>query len=392
MGALAQRFSTGWLPRSYADLDQPTGALEPVVHLPGARVACADYVALRADFPELRVIDDAAIDDWLVAHAAWISVAQAEQAVVNSPIATGDRVTTAFRPPRYGRSVVVEVPGGLVDLKGAGVGPGALPSHEDHSNGLEYLAVALGDFMLKSVIDAIFERAAPERFSVPVYAILDAGFDLVSGWRGTAAAGLHVRRGHVRARGGSSLPSTASRLQFAQFEVEMTLRNYGLTSCTVAAALEIEDANGRLALKDGGTLVTDLSPEEVARYRRLARGAPSVRFERVNVQLTRPGAGSESGEVVDFGHYHVRPCFDHPVCSAVGDRPFCLGPVMWPEDPAYIQPDPRLHVPAEVWHRPNLNELCFDVAERLRAGRCTREQLQRELEDPLRSLIARWSA
>jgi hypothetical protein len=391
MGLLPQRCSTGWIPRHFEDLDEPLGATEDVLHVPGARVAVADYVTLRCDFPHLAGFSDGAIDEWLVAHAAWIARAQAQQTVVNSRIATSDRAAHALRPPLYGRSVIVQAPGGLLDLKGAGVRPGNTPSHENHSSGLEYLGVALGDFMLKAAIDAIFERAAPEFFSVPVYAIIDLGFDITNGWRGTAPAGLHVRRAHRRARGGGSLPNTGSWRQFAQFEVEMTLRSYGLTSATVASSLEVEVSNGSLIVRDGGTPVSNLSKGEIAFFRSVTRGVPSARFERVNVQLTRRCGVAHRGEVVDFGHYHVRPRFDNPLCSTVGDRPFCLGPVMWPEDPAYIQPDPALHVPSAVWHRPNLNVLCFDLAARFGDSRCTRAQLLTEMENPLLLLCEQWS-
>jgi hypothetical protein len=388
---LPQRFSRGRPPRSFDDLDEPAGAREDVLHLPAARVVLADYRALRHDFADLRHLSETRIDEWLVANAAWISHAQARQAVVNSPIAVGARVASAFRPPHYGRAVVAQVPDGLVDLKGAGVRPGRTPSHDQHANGLEYLGVAIGDFLLKSAIDQIFARAAWELWTVPVYAIFDLGFDITDGWHGTAPAGMHVRRAHRRPPGGMPLPATGSREQMAQFQVEMTLRSYGLTSATMANAFDVVHTNGRLEAYDGGEPVADLTDVDEAFFRSITRGADTVRFERVNVQLIRRASGSRAGEVLDFGNYHVRPSFDHPVSSAVSDRPFCLGPVLWPDDPDYIQPDPRLHVPASVWHRPELNERCFPLAENFRAGRCSRERLIEELEMPLRALVEQWS-
>jgi hypothetical protein len=391
MQRLAQRFSTSWLPRGFDNLDEPAGALETIFHLPGARVAVADYRVLRHDFPQLCRLSNDAIDDWLLTHAAWISRSQAHQTVVNSPIPASERVAAAFRPPHYGRSVIVEAPGGLLDLKGAGVKAGITPSHADHSNGLEYLGVAFGDLLLKLAIDEIFQLAAPQFWTVPIYAVLDLGFDITNGWRGTGAAGIHVRRGHRRPPGGLPLPATGSSEQMTQFEIEMTLRSYGLTSTTVAHAFEIVDINGQLEVYDGGDRVPEFAAGDEMFFRVLSRGAPFARLERVNVQLSRSGPGSKRGELLDFGHFHVRPRFDHPVCSTVSDRPFCLGPVMWPDHPAYIQPDPVLHVPAAVWHRPNLNEYCFELAERFHDERCTREELIDQLEKPLRALLEQWS-
>lgn len=391
MSLLPQRFSSGRFPRCCDELAELAGVREEVVHLPTARVVLADYTVLREDFPQLGKISDTAIDDWLVEHAAWISRSQALQATVNSPIDVGVRTTQAFRPPRYGRAVIVQAPEGLLDLKGAGVREGQTPSHSNYSSGLEYVGVALADFLLKSAIDQIFKLAAPIYWSVPIYAVLDLGFDVTNGLLGTAPAGMHVRRAHRRPPGGMPLPETASSEQFDQFEIEMTLRSYGFTSATVANSFEIAETHGRVEAYDRGVQVTPLTAEDTAFFRALSRGNANCRVERLNVQLTRREPGAGPGELVDFGHIHVRPRFEDPLCGPVSDRPFCLGPVMWPEESVYIQPDPLLHVPAAVWHRPNLNQLCFELAEQFRTGRSTSAELVERLEAPLCELLEQWA-
>jgi hypothetical protein len=54
-------------------------------------------------------------------------------------------------------------------------------------------------------------------------------------------------------------------------------------------------------------------------------------------------------ELVDFGHYSVKSCFQRPLLSAVCDVPLAWGGVLVPEDPDFPQPDPALAIPADLW-------------------------------------------
>jgi hypothetical protein len=67
------------------------------------------------------------------------------------------------RPPRYGRGLVVPVEGGLLDIKGAGVGPGVTPTIAGAADGLLYLEKALADHVVQQFIDEIF-RVTKSRF------------------------------------------------------------------------------------------------------------------------------------------------------------------------------------------------------------------------------------
>ena len=288
------RFPEGPLLREIADLDEPAVGKEDIYHVSSARVVLAEYELLQHDFADLseknlirrnpdlgrldaterRAAIRSIVDDWLIANAAFVSAPQVGQAIVNTPIATDGGPIAGYRPPRYGRSVVVslkenarlrgptaprwDIGDGLLDLKGAGVEAGKIPSHEMHWDGLEYLGVALGDFILRTIVEEIFRRAAPGLWSVPIYAILDLGFDVRSGWRGTAEAGMHVRRGHRRPLMGSSLPASGSPEEQVQCEIEMLLRNYGVTSIAGVSALMIEEQNGSITASIGGEVLENL--------------------------------------------------------------------------------------------------------------------------------------
>jgi hypothetical protein len=289
------RFPTGPILRSIADLDVPNLEVEEIRHVSTAQVALADYTVIQADFPELR--DDnllklnpwlesskgvnrqraihGLIDDWLIANAAWVSAVQSEQAFVNTSIVTDKSAAVGYRPPGYGRSLVVPVQPvswseqtrerwpaimtGLLDLKGAGVGPGKTPARSRNADGLEYLGVALKDYVVKRAVDAIFERELPTMWTVPIYAVLDLGFDVYEGPLGTAPAGMHVRRAHRRvlneSQWGQVYVSTS-------LEVERALRKYGLTSASRRARLFIEEINGRLSVSIGDSKKESFTPEE----------------------------------------------------------------------------------------------------------------------------------
>lgn len=411
-----------------------------------ARVVLAEYELLQHDFvelseknlirhnPDLGRLDStqraiairSIIDDWLIANAAFVSAAQAGQAMVNTPISTDGAPIIGYRPPRYGRAAVVsikdiaplrlpttprwDIGDGLLDLKGAGVAAGKNPSHEMHSDGLEYLGVALGDFVLRTVVEEIFRRAAPALWSVPIYAILDLGFDVRCGWRGTAEAGLHVRRSHRRPLMGSMLPQSGSPEERVQCEIEMLLRNYGLTSANGMSSLLIEEQSGSITARINGEVLDNLTGSERALLWRLRGGrdlhrlqlvqvnkteAPTyifgLRIDRINIQLAREvGTEPSTGQMVDFGHINARSSFRYPISSAVNDRPFCLGGIIWPDNAAYIQPDPRLLLPFEFWDRLSLNELCFNLASKFRRGEISQDELRRVLEQPVHRAIDQW--
>ncbi len=180
--------------------------------MPTARVVFANYALIRHDFPALRGASTTAIDAWLVEHGAVISVGQA--------------------PPMYGRAVVMPVPGGLLDVKGAGVETGVTPTRNWHQNGLLMLGAGIGSAGFQDLIHNVFRDARSELWCVPEYAILDLGFDVRLMDGGTEPACILLRRAHRRQRGGGDLPDAGSVEEQVKLEIELLLRQYGITSCT----------------------------------------------------------------------------------------------------------------------------------------------------------------
>jgi hypothetical protein len=391
-----------------------------------AKVAFADYPLLQDDFYELRdealfdrfpelarleagmrrvAIQDR-IDQWLLDHAAMVSEAQLPQVEVNSEIRTVGPPIPAHRPPGYGRSVVVDLDevltegsvyrtraSGLLDLKGVGVAAGKRPANQLYANGLEYLGVALGDYLIKRVIDAIFARTAPTLSTVPVYAVLDLGFDVRNGWRGTAPAGLHVRKVHRRPRGGSSIPPSGSPAEVMSVFVELLLRAYGVTSVNHGNCLVIESRmdGGLKVISSERDISHALDVEDLNRLRLLQGERGDLRIERINIQLTQEIDEKRCiAQMFDFGHVNIRAEFHNPLASTVSNAWLCLGGLLWPDSPFFVNPDPRLAAPLEQWHRYAINDFCFGLANRLREGKITSAALKSALEERLESLIRAW--
>jgi len=297
---------------------------------------------------------------------------------------------------------------GLLDLKGAGVSPDRAPLSGDHENGLEHLGVALTDFAMQKAVDEILRRAAPGLWSVPTYAVLDLGFDILQpptlnsfkglapghGWnrRGSSPAGMHVRRAHRRPLYGKDLPDSGSSEQKAQFEIEMLLRNYGITSTTVGTSFLARFATEGLEVYYGPHLVSDLSTVETAIVEGLRRpGTEEIRLEGVNVQMSR-GVQYDpiGGQLVDFGQFNVREDFQHPVASLVCDRPLRLGGILWPDHPTFVQPDPELALPTERWGRIALCSACFDLAQRFRNGEIQRSDVECFFGSLVSEAVSNW--
>src|SRR5262249_18769291 len=130
---------------------------------------------------------------------------------------------------------------------------------------------------------------------------------------------------------------------------------------------------------------------EVERLEALLGTRQQARFERVNVQLAAEVTSSPVGaSVVDFGHVNVKSRFLYPLCSPVRDRPLCLGGVLWPESEDYVQPDPLLALSFEDWSRAAINNVCFDIAAKFRAGEIFAGQVRSRLENRSRDILQRW--
>ena len=337
-----------------------------MLRVDGARVVFADYPLLQRDFPHLRGEAAATIDDWLLRNAAVVSESQTKQSAVNTPIrTTGDRVS-AFRPPLYGRAVVVAAdgsPAGLLDVKGSGVAPGLKPLNQTHANGLLALGEALANMAFREVMELIFRRARTGFTTVPEYAVIDLGFDVRDLFGPATPACIQVRQAHRRPAGGVELPLAGSPEQQVKLEIELLLRRYGATSCSPATSFVLDDASGNLEITYAEKPLPKHTDEQIAKFREMARyEGGRLMLEGVNVQLTREsGVRPSHARVIDFGHYSVRERFEHPVVSLVRNRLMRWGGAIFPGDRFFTQPAPGIRLPIITWGTSNTPDPRFAV-------------------------------
>jgi hypothetical protein len=69
------------------------------------------------------------------------------------------------------------------------------------------------------------------------------------------------------------------------------------------------------------------------------------------VQLTRElnETPESRAQVVDFGHYQMRPRFEDPLVSLIREDFIRWGAALWPHDAAFVQPRPTLCVRGDLW-------------------------------------------
>lgn len=399
---IARRIPAGPLFRSIGEICQTELKKEQVVRVPGAKVVMADYRALLHDFPHLRSREfreeyktnfcghcadpdfcPDAIDAWLVANAAVVSSAQAQPNSVNSPFKYDPAHLGAYRPPGYGRALVVPVThrhfsgAGLLDVKGAGVAPSRVPSHDEHSSGLEYLGVAIADFIYGWIIERIFARTVPGYTTVPVYAVIDLGFDIVGGWHGTAPAGIHVRRAHRRAANGYQMVLSGSDAERVQLQIEMLLRMFGLTSTNPGSSFTITRQDGVPIVSFGGKQLPCDNEGSHAKATHLADKLRGSNLELLNIQLTEGASWApKAAQMYDFGHISARRSFDTPFATNTQDTHFAVGRIVLPSDAGFLQPDPTLRVSPFMYHRHSVNALGFYFAQAHRQGTALRSTLE----------------
>lgn len=370
-----------------------------VVPVRSARVAVANYDLIRHDFAGVFTPIFAAayaehscarcrsrsapcryaIDRWLLDHAAFVSARQAECTDVATPIDHGPAVARGFRPPGYGRALVMPAdnpdPGGaaLIDIKGAGVALGVTP--DPVMNGLEYLGVALAEYYYGNVIDRLFAHILPTYSFLPTYAVIALGFDIRDGQCGTAPAGLHVRRAHARDESGSELPMSSSDAERVSIQMECLLRTFGLTSASSSSRFEVRHG-GERQLFYGGKPVVARDDRQRAKVAELL-DLPSDGIELVNLQLTR-GANwtARRGEIIDLGTIHGRRSFKHGLFSAVRDTVFHIGRRIVQQDGTAIQPTPGHGLDIDLLDRDTVHAYGFYLAQQFNQHRLASRELR----------------
>ncbi|MFT5167663.1 MAG: hypothetical protein ACI8P3_002901 [Saprospiraceae bacterium] len=415
---------------------------EKVYRVKTARVFCADYDLIRDHFPDLNdenfekaypgIMSLPAdikektirqkIDDWLLYNTAFISEKQAAQTFVNKPIEVSEESTTAWRPPKYGRALVYsmaqirkDIPcthnfglkkEKLLDVKGCGVGPDRRPSFETHADGLLKLSDSLLEYSSQALVDGVFRHSKSNFKTIPLYAIIDLGFDKLGKHGARTRASLMIRQPHRRPLNPGGLPTYGSIEQDIQLEVELLLRKYGITSVNSVTTVSVYNERDQLKIAYGGFPINITKDQtknirEVSRYK---KGDGKKDFDGVNVQLTRELVKSPSrATLVDFGTYRVKRKFDNPILSLVRDKLMRWGGSVFPNFPNFPQPDPNFCVPAEIWgdegeiwgYKTRLAEtkqdfFCEGIAEMYRSGELTSEQVMGKLEAYIQTATSRW--
>ena len=367
---IASRIPPGAPLRAFPELDAGGGEPDRLLRVETARLLYLDHGLLAHDLPSLSDTALLAVGEdptafreaWLLDQAGLISLAQTAAPIANTPIRTMGSARDGFRPPGYGRAAVVEAVAGaggaaqslLLDIKGIGCGPGRTPARAPHASGLCALRETLREALFEALIGALLCRAAPDLWTVPIYGVIDLGFDLETHRGEQLEAGLLVRRAHRRTLDDASLPWCGSRDERLRLEIELLLRAYGITSANAVTRFHLE-AHGdglRIGIRDEPRGAA--APEIEAVARAMLGAASAATCDGINIQLARiaPRPGCRA-QLVDFGHYEIRRRFERSLVNMVRDRPHQWGASLAAGDPHFVQPFPELAEPLSAWAREN---------------------------------------
>lgn len=273
-----------------------------------------------------------------------------------------------WRPPRYGRAALFETragrsvwpcneaslwegeEAGWLDIKGVGVCPGQKPQRDVHGDGLFPLFQVFRELLYQRLLARIFSLSGLPIGILPAYAAIDTGFQCWDRRIGTLTmpAGLLVRRAHRRYA--AELPQRYSRRQRIQVEIEMTLRQFGVTSASPSSRLTRSRPSEQVSVRVGSLTVPACSQEHVTAFC-TATGIDTEGMDVINLQSVADPPQGMDAMLVDFGQFYVVDKFHRPLVSLVIDRPFGWGGVIRPNDPCFVQPDPRLVLDPRYWGR-----------------------------------------
>lgn len=268
---------------------------ETAIKVSTARVVLVDYPLIRRDFPELSSAKQKDIDAWLLKYSGFVAKTQVEQGLkenTNTKIIVSDQEMTAYRPPKYGRALVIKTESGLLDIKGAGA---ISPKIGGHSNGLGVLSEMIREFMFEKLVHEILSNEQ-EGDTIQSYAVIDLGFSANVLGKGMLPAAQILRQAHVR---------EIHQQRDSEWVLEKILRTYGLTS----------------GWYTGGPYLT------------------------MNIQYSLERA------LVDFGCYFVTNKFTEPLVYYGYDYNKVPALVVNdPKGPEAVQPDPKKCVLLKKWN------------------------------------------
>ncbi len=417
--------------RTIRDLQEHDLAEEVVRPVRTARCVFLDYEALHRDFPGLfpDPTDGTVrshMEDWALSGAAVVSSSQVGQTRVNTPIHTLDSEVLAIRPPRYGRSLVIPVSPdgplgthrraeiedwafGLLDVKGVGTAPDKEPDHGEYQTGLLPIAEAFDEFLIQRLLAAIFRHAGSSFSVLPLYGVIDLGFAVKSVSGDVYPAAALIRRAHRRLPGGDEILRWGTPGHVLTMEIEMLLRQYGISSTSIFAAMDFDGET--VTLTQFERVVHLYDDRLLHSLRRKISTDQHVLLRCVNIQSTAEiSLDPPVVTLVDFDHFHEYSRFEDPLLSLVRDRPLLFGGVIRPADPGYLQPRPELTIPWHQWKesndveaqagvRPRSRELykldgirCFSgqLAHRYRVGKLGGQEVLKEIEGFVSQASSRW--
>lgn len=317
----------------------------------GTRILWVDHAAIRRDLG--TGVDGGEIEQWLLRETSFVSRPQAAQSHVNGAIATTGRERIAHRPPRYCRAAIIEARLSprhrlLLDVKGCGIEPSDVPALPS-SNGLLTLSEAVHELVMERLTRTALEHAGSRAATVPIYAIVDLGFEArFHGRRRDERAVLLVRRAQTRPefQWGRQDPGRAVAREL--MEIELTLRRYGITASSCGAIRFVVRRNGQAAISRDGRVIA-LPAErltEICDRIRLRDGETVI--NGVNVQVSEGIFETPPRPAIfDFGRYRLQAAFSD-VLYAAWDRDFetLRGEFLPPFARRYVQPDARCSMAA----------------------------------------------
>jgi hypothetical protein len=355
----------------------------------------ADLPLLRHDFPLLADADTTEIENWLLREAAIISAGQLRHKEVNTLISINEKKIGALRPPRYGRSLIVATEqrdttgAGLLDVKGCGIAEGVIPSTALHRSGLMQLGEAIQDSLVQWTIEAVFASVESQFSALPLYGVIDPGFDVVTPDGRMVPAGIQVRRAHRRAPGGIELPLMISTESYRKAEVEMLLRRFGVSSANHGTRFEIGIRNDAVFIKYGGQEVStsELDGQYLCAFLEIPDDwEGNYFFDGINVQFTAADSVEDVPGIVDFGQFTFHERFNFGIVNLVRDRPFLMGGAMRRSDPRAIRVSEDLRIPVEYWP----GKKSWDLAGMLRERTLGSEDIVKEMTIFLERLENKW--
>ena len=398
-------FSQGFVFDHMSQINFREWKQESAIRVKNSSVLYANYELLMNDFPQLRESElvkrlphladlskkertttiQELLNKWLLKHTSFVSIGQSSQHYVNSRINVEASYTRAFRPNYYGRALIYSIQsnllslgadpllgervtdGGLIDVKGTGVPPGTMPQINDHANGLMGLDECIYEVLLEQLIHRIFKREKSIHRTLPIYGIIDLGFNAVrqkreylkeeKRWEVELTeyrpAGLLLRRAHNRFPGYGDLPFYNTPNYDVITEIEMLFRKYGMTSANRSTKFTLIPKENSFELLHGMNPTRVREGKTRNHLRALAKKVEDEEgqaFDGINVQLTADfEMDPPRGTLVDFGHYNIQESFEKPMLLLARDRVVFWGEEIWPDDPRFVQPDPDIAVPYEQW-------------------------------------------